>query len=409
MKKAQALLAFALLAPAAALAFETVDTLPWPSSGRFPAYPREEGRPTDLWVHGGFMRDDNLRRLESDEQSDTVGRLGGGVRHSQRIIGRQTLRLEGRADYYKFQEASELDHLAYSALADWRWEIGNALAGSVAFGHEHRLADLGETRLTIRRMVTATRLSAGGGYLITPRLRLRAGVGTARAEREAAAQAETRATSAIGGIEYVSPLGNTLGVEVRGTDGEAPRDEIVAGVAVSNDYREREVALVGTYGLGARLRFDGRLGRTTRRYGDIDSRDFEGTTWRVGAEWFPGNKTSLALALYKDPRSVVDVGASHMVVQGASFGPSWAATSKLVFSLRLLRERRKFEGDPALALVPGTQERDETFNVLRFGIGWEPQRHWEASFAIDRGERESNFADLEYQFAAVTANLAWRY
>ncbi len=409
MKKAQAVLAFALLAPAAALAFDTVDTLPWPSAGRFPAYPAEEDRPTDLWAHAGVMRDDNLRRLEAGEQSDTLARLGGGVRHSQRIIGRQSLRLEGRADYYRFHELSELDHLAYSALADWRWEIGNALAGSIAFGRDHRLADLGESRFTTKRMVTATRLSASGGYLVTPRLRLRAGVGSSRAERDAAAEAETRATSAVGGIEYVSPLRNTLGVEVRGTDGDAPQDELVAGVPVSNDYREREVALVATYGLGARLRFDGRVGRTTRRYGDIDSRDFEGTTWRVGAEWFPGNKTSLALAFYKEPRSIVDIAASHMVVQGASFGPSWAATAKLVFSLRLLREERRFEGDPAVALLPGAQERDETVNVLRLGIGWEPQRHWEASFAIDRGERESNFADRDYQFAAVTANLAWRY
>ena len=409
MQKAQAVLASALLAPALALAFETVDTLPWPSSGRFPAYPADEARPTDLWVQGGAMRDDNLLRLESGEISDTVTRLGAGVRHSQRIIGRQTLNLEGRADYYKFQEFRELDHLAYSALADWRWEIGNDLSGSIAFGRERRLADLSETRSTARRLVTATRVAASGGYLVTPRLRLRTGIAAAQAERTAAAFAETRATSVVAAAEYVSPLRNTLGVEVRGTDGDAPQDEEVGAQLINNDYREREVALVATYAPGAQLRFDGRLGRTTRRYGDLPERDFEGSTWRVGAEWLLGNKTSLALALYKEPRSVIDIGASHVVAEGVSFGPSWAATNKLVFALRLLREQRAFEGDPALFLVPGTRQRDERTRAVRFGIGWEPQRHWEASFAIDRGERESNIDGRDYQYSALSANLAWRY
>jgi hypothetical protein len=39
------LLALTALAPAAALAFETVDTIPWPSSGAFPAYPGTTERP----------------------------------------------------------------------------------------------------------------------------------------------------------------------------------------------------------------------------------------------------------------------------------------------------------------------------------------------------------------------------
>ena len=42
-----------LLAPLAALAFETVDTMPWASGGRFPAYPPEEIRPYEVFVEAG--------------------------------------------------------------------------------------------------------------------------------------------------------------------------------------------------------------------------------------------------------------------------------------------------------------------------------------------------------------------
>jgi len=408
MTKAQAFLAASLMAPAVALAFETVDTLPWPSSGRFPAYPPEEVRPTDLWVQGGMMYDDNLLRLESGAQDDTVVRLGGGFRHLQRVIGRQRLAVEVRADYYRFTDFSELNHLAYSGLADWRWEIGNDLSGSIALRRDRRLSDLGETRSPSRSLATATSLSATGAYRLGPSTRLRAGVGTARAERDDAPEAETRGDSATLGADYVSPLGNTIGLEARATDGDAPVAEEILGVAlVENSFREREVALVVTYGLGERLRADGRLGRTTRRYTELPGRDFEGTTWRIGAEWLPANKTSLALELYKLPRSIIDVSAAHVVVKGVSFGPSWAASAKLVFSARLLREAREFQGDPSFAL--GGPLRDETIDGWRLGIGWEPQRHWQVGLALDGGKRSSNFAGRDYDYTVLTANVAWRY
>lgn len=410
MKKAQAAVAAFLLAPGVASAFETVDALPWPSSGRFPAYTVEEARPTELWAQAGLMRDDNLLRLESGGRADSVLRYGAGFRHTQRVIGRQSLRVDARADYYSFNEFTELDHLAYAARGDWGWELGNDLAGSIALGRERRLADLGETRRATRSMVTSTTLSATGAYRLTPSLRLRAGAAGADADRSGGGDIETRAVSVSAGIDYVSPLGNTIGLEARGTDGDAPVDESVLGTAFAeNDFEEREVALVATYALGTRLRADGRFGRTTRRYSEVPDRDFEGSTWRLGVDWLPGNKTSLALRAYKAPRSIIDISAAHVVVRGVSVGPSWAATSKLVFTALVLREERDFEGDPRLVLVAGTPLREDSIRALRLGIGWEPARQWQVGFAIDRGERESNEVDGDYKFTALTANVAWRY
>lgn len=409
MTKAQAVLAASLMAPAVALAFETVDTLPWPSSGRFPAYASEaSGSPTDLWVQGGWMYDNNLLRRETGALDDTVFRFGGGFRHAQRVIGRQTLVVDARADYYSFDRFDDLDHLAYSAAADWRWELGNKLSGSIALGRERRLADLSETQSAVRSIVTGTRLTGSAAYLVTPSVRLRGGLGGAVTERSTRADAETRAASGLAAVDYVSPLGNTVGVELRAADGDAPVDEEIIGIAlVNNDFKEREVALAATYAIGPRLRADGRVGRTTREYTELPSRDFEGTTWRVGGEWLPGNKTSLALAFYKEPRSIIDIAAGHVIVKGVTFGPSWAPTAKLVLSLRLLREAREFQGDPRFAL--GGPLRDETIDGWRFGVGWEPERHWQVGLALDGGKRDSNFAGRDYDYTAVTANVAWRY
>jgi hypothetical protein len=390
-----------------AQAFEAIDTLPWPSRGVFPAYPREDDRPTDYWVQGGVLRDDNVLRLPSGERSDTVTRLGAGIRHEQRIIGRQSVRLEARGDFYKYNDLEELDHFAYAARGDWLWEIGNQLSGTASVGAVRRQIDIGEIRE--ERLDIATELRAGvtAAYLVTPRVRLRGGVAGSRADRSEAEEFDIRSTSFTAGADYVSPLGNTVGLEYRNTNGEAPRLQFVdpLGAFVSNDFREREIALVVTYALGTQLRTGLRVGRTTRDYDQLPARDFDGTTGRISVDWLPGTKTILGFEAYREPRSVIDIAASHVLLKGVSFGPRWAITNKLLLSARLVREEREFQGAPEL--VAGAALRDDEVRALRLAAGWEPQRRWQLALAWDRGERDSNFAERDYEYSAVMANLAY--
>ena len=415
MKKVQlrfAAFAFAAFLGAApgAFAFETVDTLPWPSGGRFPAYPLEPVRPWSVWVQGGVMRDDNILRLQSAGQGETVGRVGVGGRYEQRIVGRQRLILDGRVDAYGFYNFDQLNHVAYSGLANWAWEIGNDIAGNILVGRDSRLIDISESQSSRFEMVTETRFAATGGVMVTPSFRVRGGVAGARGERSRRADIDTRGAAYTVGAEYVSPLRNTLGVEYRMSNGDAPVPEQVAplGTFVNNDFKERELALVALYSPYPSIRSDWRVGHTQRDYTEIPNRDFSGTTYRMHLEWLPGNKTILGFDAYREPRTILDIAASHVLLQGVAFGPSWAVTAKTVLSARVLRERRQFEGDPNIFLA-GAPLRDELVYLWRFGVGWEPERHWQVSAALDHGTRESNFFGRDYHFTAVMANLAYRY
>src|SRR5688572_4692790 len=101
MKKIN-LLAAVLLLPSSAYAFETVDTIRWPRT--FPAYTDTVPAPgpTEVFAHIGLLRDDNILRLESGGVGDTVTRIGAGIRHTARVVGRQSVLLEARADSYIF-------------------------------------------------------------------------------------------------------------------------------------------------------------------------------------------------------------------------------------------------------------------------------------------------------------------
>ena len=131
------------------------------------------------------------------------------------------------------------------------------------------------------------------------------------------------------------------------------------------------------------------------------------TTFPLFVDWLPCNKTILGFEAYREPRSLIDIAASHVLLKGLAFGPRWAVTNQVVLSARLVRERRVYEGDPALSA--GGALRDELITLWRFAVGWEPQRRWQVGVALDRGERESNIAGRDYQFTAVMANLAYNW
>jgi hypothetical protein len=398
--------ALSLTAAPSARAFEAIDTIGWPSHGVFPAYPADETRPIGILLEAGVMRDDNVLRAETNPQADTITRVGGAVRYDQRIVGRQRLRLDARGDYYKYAHSTNLDHGAYALAGDWLWEAGNSLAGTLTAGYVQRQAALSETQADRLDLVKSATVAGTAAYLITPRLRLRGGLAGVKEERTQAVKTESNAATGTAAVEYVSPLLNTVGVEYRDTHGEAP---LAVGATGDTDYVEQELAVVATYALGAQLRFAGRLGYTSRDYDQENAtqHNFAGPTGRMRLEWLPGYKTVLGFDAYREPRSVIEVNASHMIVSGVSFGPRWAVTNKVVLEALLVRERRVFDGDPALAA--GTIRRDELIHLARISVGWEPARFWQLSAAFDHGERESNVVGRDYQFNAVMGNIAYAW
>jgi hypothetical protein len=401
------LMVLLLAAPATAAAFEAVDELAFPSSGAFPAYPREGELPRNFYLQAGILRDDNILRREAGSgESETVFRFGAGANVTQRLWGRQTVYLEARGDQYFFNNFRELDHFAYGILGELRWEAGNSLSGTLGYGRRNFLVDLSE-RLTIARdEVTENNFYGTAAFRVTPRWRVRGSAETLDVDRPEVASAGTDVTSVTGGVDYVTPRGSAIGVEARTTRGVARIEELVGALPVDNDYEEREVAGLITYFPAPSLRLRARLGQTEREYEELPQRNFDGATGRIDADWRPGNKTILGFTAYRAPRSVVDIGASHVLVDHVSFGPRWAPTIKLVFGARFLREDREYQGEPAaaLGLVP---VRQEVVRALRFTAGWEPYRHHQVSAAYENGDRVSNRLGFDYDYDTVMVN--YRY
>ena len=404
------LLALLALGPTPALAFETVDTILWPSSGVFPAYVGDEIRPWGLRAYAGAMYDNNVTRLSAFERSDLIARFGVGGNWGGRVYGRQSVVFDGFAEWREYQNLTDLDHLAYGVTAAWLWELGNNLAGNVGWRRDHRLGELGERRIRRKEMITSDRFDATGAYRISPDFRLTGGYGLVHVDRDNVADefSTTNAWATRAGIEYVSGLANTIGIEARYGEGDSPVNSVVIGAFPANRYTQRDLALTLTYNLAYDVRIRGRVGQTEREYTDLPQENFSGTTGRGTLEWRPGVKTLMVLEVFRQADPIIDADALYVDRRGAIIGLNWAATMKLVFGARFTNERRKYVGDSA-APLQGIPLRDDTLRVWRFHAGWEPERHWQFSTALDFGDRESNILGQNYDYTAVTFNLRYSY
>jgi hypothetical protein len=401
---------FLLAAPLAAPAFEAVDTLPPATGGRFPAYPADEIPLHGLWVQYGAMYDSNILRRPTGNNQEFVQRLGGGADYTQRIIGRQTLHAEGRVDGYAYYQFPDLDNVGYSGLGEWRWELGNDLAGVIAASRRKFQASLTEIQRAAVDPITETRYRATGGWLLGPSMRVRGGLEHVDYERPAFRIAELSANAAYTGVDYVSALGNTVGLEYRETRGDAPVNQLIdpLGIFVNNDFRQRDLMLTGAWIFSPQLRLGGRVGHTERHYTQLPGRDFNGPTYRVALDWLPGYKTVLTLETYKEISSIIDIASTHVVIKGVAFGPGWAPTAKLSFTARVFRNHQVFSGDPGVVLG-ATPQHEEIVRGMRLGAFWEYTRHIDWTFSIDHGERESNIIGRNFTYNAIIGNVRYTF
>ena len=399
--------AWVLLAvPACALGFEAVDVLQPASSGIYPAYPSEPFPPYTVWAQAGLMYDSNILRRTAGDNHELVSRLGVGGRYDQLVVGRQALHLEGRVDGYIYDKFSELDNVAYAAAGEWRYAVGNDFAGTFDLSRRRFQANLAEIQAAIYDPITETTVGGTARYRIGPSLGLRGGLHYIDYNRPSRAAADTKTVTGTAALEYVSSLGNTLGVEVTEAKGNAPVNQVIdpLGLFVNNDFRQYDVGVVGAFGVTPNLRVAGRVGRTQRHYTEIPGRDFNGPTWSVAAQWLPTAKTMIAFETAQTVSSIIDIGASHVVAKGWAVGPGWAATAKLNFQARFVKQHQVFEGDPTAALGVAP-ERQEIIRGYRFGAYWEYDRRWHYQLSFEHGDRESNILGRNYRFNAGIAQV----
>jgi exopolysaccharide biosynthesis operon protein EpsL len=423
-----------LFLPAVASGLETTEDLLWPADGKFTGYPQEtEPRPVQFSVSGGLYHDDNVFRLSDGAvvpgvtgRSDTIYRVGLGLK-ADLPVSRQHLLLDANINSYTYDRYSQLDNVAYRLGAAWRWQAGSQLSGDVGYTRDRYLGDLGEVQATLKDEVTRDRFYASAGYLLTPRWRVRGGADWVKWDHGESSRSvlDLRVTSTTVGLDYVTPARNSIGGQFKYSHGDYPNRQLFAGGSVINNFDEYETSAVLHWVLTGKTVFNARLGYTKREHDEVPARDFGGGTGRLSLDWTPGGKTLINASAWREIHSVEETGtlaegstlelaaASYIVSTGASIGPAWAPTVRLVFQGKLVHEKREYKGDPGIAFgvaaVAGGGHREDTFDGIRLSAGYTPIRALRLSLSLEHGKRDSNAILRDYDYNLISANARFQF
>jgi exopolysaccharide biosynthesis operon protein EpsL len=361
--------------------------------------------------------DDNLFRLpdgappvpidadDDGDRGDLFVKAGAGAQ-GKVDFSRQSFQFDLNAAHYGFDKYSILDTWVYSGAADFFWVIGDRLKGALGYTRSERLPDFGELQFASDDKVVSEYGHFGIDWRMLNRLELRLLAEGFRYEHtdETRAELDNEVKSGTAGLFYVAPTGFSIGAQYRVAEGEYPNRQLVGLTFVDNKYEERESSLIVQVPFVTTGGFDLRVGYTQREHEDVVDRDFDGTTGRAQLRFAPSAKIFIDLFAYRELRAIEELAASYAVVNGASVGPAWALSSKVVLQAAYVYESRDFEGDPGFVIADAEPREDKT-HIGRISLGYRPNYHFEGVLAFEHGKRDANIEFAQYDYNLVTLSL----
>ena len=319
-------------------------------------------------------------------------------------IGRQRIQGGYSYNYSRYDRFSQLDFEGYEARALWLWELGNQLSGQVGYTETKALASFTNFQTVAPNPLKTDRAFFTAAYLLTPQWRLNLG-GDAAEQRngDPARRVNDVDVSGIdGGVTYISPAGNQIGVALRSEDGRYPNNQVVSGIAINNSYTQNTASLVMDWTFSPQSHLNMRGGWVERKYDQVPQRNFDDSTGRIQFDWRPTAKLTITAIALKEISPLEDIQTSFVLLRGFSLRPSWQITEKTNLALALDTAERRYLGD-ATQVVSGAAPREDKVHGALLTLTWLPLRNVQVIGSALHETRSSNIAFGDYSVTVVSA------
>lgn len=278
--------------------------------------------------------------------ADISHRMTGGVIF-QKEISRQRLSADLSWTYNKFQRFHEIDNDLKNARGNWHWVLGNKLEGNMGASYVQSLLPFVFSP-GVKTIRTEQIQFINAAWSIHPRWRLNGEYthydlnNDSRIQRfQFLNRTENRFE---GGIDYITPGKNTVGVLFRNILGDfsfpIPQPD---GSLVNNGYDQKEVLGKINWIVTAKSTLQGTAGWVERKNISFEQRDFSGFNGRLTYHWQPTEKLGLTINGWRLTSSVQNLTASFSLNTGASVIPSWNITEKIKLEGEFSYETRNFD------------------------------------------------------------------
>lgn len=370
----------------------------------------------DIWnLFSGISQthDENLFRLADSADPMTVA---GKPQRSENItathfgvsfdkpVSMQRFRFDYTISENRYETYSYLNFAASSYSGTWNWALTPRLHGTLSARHSEQLAGFADYRNYSGRNVQKSgnqrfdvEWEAHGPWRL---------IATLSRDEAVNSQVFLEASDSllmgdeVGG-KYLAKSGSWISVAARRGKGEyqklqyVPFSQIPAPLNPQFDKgystKEEEVRLYWT--VTGKSSLDGRISHVSREHDHFSQRDYSGYAGQVDYNWNAGGKIRLNFSARQVLSPWQDYASSYYVGRTYSVNPVWQLSGKASARLQLSQEERDFKGP----LISGLTQRQDKLRSGEIALDWAPLNSLSFSASIQRDERESNVASLDFK------------
>ncbi|MDE2389138.1 MAG: hypothetical protein KGN35_08690 [Betaproteobacteria bacterium] len=302
----------------------------------------------------GFTADDNILRIRdkmdplpvlgTNNLFDMSHRFTGGVLLGKEI-GRQQFNANLSWTHTRFEKFDQMNNNLKNFSGSWRWFLGNRLDGNMGASYVQSLAPF-LFQPGVKNVRTEQTEFINAGWSIHPRWRLN---GSYTHYDLNSNSPGLRFLNRIedrfeGGVDFVTPGRNTIGVLFRDTIGDFPILVRAAdGSFTDNSYNQKEALAKVNWTVSAKSNLLATGGWVERTNASFAARNFSGFNARLAYNWQPTSKIGLVVTGWRETASMQMLTANFSLNTGGSVASHWDITKKIRLQGDLLYQDMKFD------------------------------------------------------------------
>jgi exopolysaccharide biosynthesis operon protein EpsL len=367
------------------------------------------------YVASTLLYDSNFLRLSDtadpvaltgqSDKSEFVKQVAAGF-DLDWTVSRQHFIVHANVNQNWFQNFTTLDYTGWDTLAQWNWQLGNNLDGEIGYANAQALGGFGQLNGVLDNLINSQRYFANGGYLFHPNGKIKLGV--FRTERDFDGTSRQFSNNAENNVQadlqYLSPTGSTLGLQVIATDGEYPERVILPGSTQDNAYTRMNYALTWDWHSNSKTRIDGLVGYVQQDYENFGFRNFDDIIAQVNLNWQASEKTILDLSARRQVSQADNLFSSFVLTQGIWFDFNWQATPKIALMLPISYQEQDYLGGGGTSAAGFGQQKDKVTNV-GLNVMYHPLDSISIGPVLSFENRESNNPIASYESKSAGVNL----
>ncbi|VAW83143.1 hypothetical protein MNBD_GAMMA16-442 [hydrothermal vent metagenome] len=348
------------------------------------------------YAYARVLQDDNLFRVNTNEEKDTLTALGAGV-DALLILSRQRINLGAQFERATYDKADNLDHKNMNLNGNLNWVVGSDWRGRFGVKYRETIASFNETATIRSRDDRATLTSQGSaGYSFSPRWDIIGSMRTARLRIDNRLNSDFDRFGYSTELRYATGAKTKVGVKIGITNVDFENDTIIGSDTISSDFSNRVLSGTFSWEGSSKSKLDARIGWTDVEHDELTDRDFSGQSSRINYLWQTTAKSQLKFSLWREATTRFEVD-SLVISQGVSIRPRWNITSKLSSSMMLRYNKLDFRGDANASLLGGVS-REDTINSISLALGYQISRVIKLDFRFITHDRDSNVPIQEYSY-----------